>query len=276
MNCKLPYKNSQIKTGTMLAFGSVLLGIATTVTLYQQAWYPDSTSSRFNFENLEYGWNYALQLDKVGHCFGGFIGAYLSNEAFTASGMNPDDAALYGALGGLFFQTFMEVQDGFHTNYGFDFTDELSNAVGAGYFYAQRKIPALQNYRLKWSPGPSYRDSARNAAQIRNRLLVDDYDGQNVWLSVKLHNVLPNSMKDYCPKWLCLALGYGAKDVELIGYKPYRTAYLSLDYDLVSLLPNMGAFGNWLVQSLNNFRLPAPAVQIYPNVKFFILYPFQF
>lgn len=271
----LPYKHTQLKPATVIGFGSALLALATTITLYQQAWYPDSTSGKFNFESLDYGWKYSLQLDKLGHTFGGFISTYFSNEAFTACGMNPDDAAFYGVIGGLFFQTFIEIQDGFHSNYGFDWTDELSNVLGASYFYIQRKIPALQNYRLKWSAGPSYRDSSRNAAQIRSRLLVDDYDGQNVWLSFKMHNILPNNIKDYWPKWLCLALGYGVKDVELIGYSPYRTAYVSLDYDLIELLPNLGTFGNWLVQTLNNFRLPAPALQLLPELKFIILFPFK-
>ncbi|MFZ1571404.1 MAG: hypothetical protein WAT89_01550, partial [Candidatus Kapaibacterium sp.] len=61
----------------------------------------------------------------------------------------------------------------------------------------------------------------------------------------------------------------------LIGYSPYRTAFVSLDYDLIELLPNLGTFGNWLVQTLNNFRLPAPALQLLPELKFIILFPFK-
>jgi hypothetical protein len=108
---------------------------------------------------------------------------------------------------------------------------------------------------------------------MHSRLIVDDYDRQNVWLSVKVHNLLPEEAQEYWPRWLQLAVGVGVKDVELTGYDAYRTLYLSLDYDLVALMPDLGPFGNWLVQGINNFHLPAPALQIYPDVKFALLFP---
>jgi len=272
MNGKLPYRETYIQTGTLAAFGGALLGLAGVITLYQQAWYPDSTRGPFNFQ---VDWTYAKEFDKVGHAFGGWMSSYCSYEAFIASGLSKEDAAFWGTMGGLFFQTMIEVQDGFHTNYGFDWTDQLGNVAGAGYFYAQRKIPFLQNFDPKWSVGPTGRDSAREAAQIRSRLIVDDYDRQDMWLSVKVHNLLPNDLKPFWPKWLQLALGAGARDVELIGYTPYRVLHLSLDYNLVELLPDLGPFGNWLVQGLNAFHLPAPALRLWPSVKFELLYPFH-
>ncbi len=272
LNGKLPYRETYIQTGTMAAFGGALLGLAGAITWYQQAWYPDSTKGPFNFQ---VDWSYAKEFDKVGHAFGGWMASYCSYEAFIASGLSQDDAAIWGVAGGLFFQTFIEVQDGFHTNYGFDWTDQLGNMIGAGFFYAQRKVPFLRNFDPKWSVGPSGRDSAREAAQIRSRLIVDDYDRQDMWLSIKMHNLLPNDLKPYWPKWLQLALGAGARDVELTGYKPYRVLHLSLDYNLVEMLPDLGPFGNWLVQGLNAFHLPAPALQLWPKVKFELIYPFR-
>ncbi|MEP7219746.1 MAG: DUF2279 domain-containing protein [Bacteroidota bacterium] len=271
MNGKLPYRQTTIQPATMAAFGGALLALATTITWYQQAWYPDSTLQHFHFL---VDWRYAKEFDKVGHAFGGWMSAYCSHEAFIASGLSRDDAAIWGAAGGLFFQTFMEVQDGFHS-WGFDWTDELGNVIGAGYFYAQLKVPFLQNFDPKWSVGPTGRDSARNAAQIRSRLIVDDYDRQDMWLSVKVHNLLPENLKPYWPKWLQLAVGAGARDVELTGYTPYRVLHLSLDYNLVEMLPNLGSFGNWLVQGINAFHLPAPALQLWPKVKFELIYPFH-
>ncbi len=268
----MPYRETYIQSSTLTMFGSALVGLAAGITWYQQAWYPDSTKGPFNFK---VDWGYSRQFDKVGHVYGGWMSAYCSHEAAIASGLSKEDAALWGAIGGLFFQTFIEVQDGFHRNYGFDWTDQLGNTIGAGIFYLQRTVPMLQNFDVKWSVGPTGRDSAREASQIRSRLIVDDYDRQNVWISAKLHNLLPERMKEYWPKWLQLAVGYGAKDVELTGYTAYRTAYISLDYDLVEMLPDFGAFGNWLVQGLNAFHLPAPALQIYPTVQFQLLYPIR-
>jgi hypothetical protein len=272
MNGKPPYRETYVQTTTLAAFGGALLALAGGITWYQQAWYPDSTKAPFHFQT---DWGYSKQFDKAGHMFGGWMSAYCSYEAFIASGLDPDDAALWGALGGLFFQTVMEVQDGFFS-YGFDPTDELGNAVGAGYFYAQQKIPVLQYFNPKWSVGPNPRDSAREASQIRSRILVDDYDRQDVWLSAKVHYLLPETWREYWPKWLCVAVGAGARDVELIGYQPYRELHIALDYDLVEMLPDLGSFGNWLVQSFNNFKLlPSPALQVWPHVQFKLLYPFK-
>src|ERR1041384_2496083 len=101
----LPYRQTYIQTGTMTAFGGALLGIAGAITWYQQAWYPDSTKGPFNFQ---VDWSYAKEFDKVGHAFGGWMASYCSYEAFIASGLSQEDAAIWGAAGGLFFQTFIE------------------------------------------------------------------------------------------------------------------------------------------------------------------------
>lgn len=268
----LPYRTTNIQRETITVFGGALVGLAAAITVYQLGWYPDSTQGPFNFQA---DWDYSLQLDKAGHIFGGWMGSYTSYESLIASGLSKEDAALWGTFCGIFWQTFIEVQDGFHTTYGFDWTDEVANVIGAAYFYAQQRHPELQNYNIKMSFGPSGRDSARDAAQIRSRILVDDYDAQNVWLTAKLHNILPRELQPYWPKWLGLAVGIGARDVELIGYEAYRTLHVSLDYDLVELLPDMGSFGNWLKQGLNSFHWPAPALQIYPDVRFEILFPFR-
>ena len=266
---KLPYRKTNIQPVTLATFGGALLALAGGITWYQQAWYPDSSKAPFHFQT---DWGYSKQFDKAGHMFGGWMASYCSYEAFIASGFNREDATIWGALGGLFFQTMMEVQDGFF-EYGFDPTDAISNAIGSGFFYAQQKVPSLQYLSPKWMFGPNPRDSAREAAQIRSRIIVDDYDRQDVWISAKLHYLIP-SISNWWPKWLCLAVGAGARDVELKDYRPYRVVHIALDYDLMAMLPNLGSFGNWLLQGLNAFKLPAPALQVWPHVQFKLLYPF--
>jgi hypothetical protein len=270
---KPPYRQTNIQAATLASFGGALLALAGAITWYQQAWYPDSTKAPFHFQT---DWGYSKQFDKAGHMFGGWMSSYCSYEAFIASGFDRDDAALWGSLGGLFFQTVMEVEDGFFS-YGFDPTDALSNTIGASYFYAQQKVPVLQYFNPKWTIGPNPRDSLREASQIRSRILVDDYDRQDVWLSAKVHYLLPETWQKYWPKWLCLAVGAGARDVELRNdIRPYRVVHIALDYDLVEMLPDLGSFGNWLVQGLNSFKLlPAPALQIWPKVRFQLIYPFK-
>ena len=272
MNGKMPYRETNVQPATLATFGGALLALAGSITWYQQAWYPDSTKAPFHFQT---DWGYSKQFDKAGHMYGGWMSSYCSYESFIASGFDREDAAFWGMLGGLFFQTMMEVQDGFFS-YGFDPTDAVSNAIGSGYFFAQQHIPVLQYFHPKWSFGPNPRDSAREASQIRSRIIADDYDRQDVWLSAKVHYLLPEAWRDYWPKWLCLAVGAGARDVELVGYRPYRVVHIALDYDLVEMLPDLGSFGNWLVQGLNSFKLlPAPAIQVWPDVAFKLVYPFS-
>lgn len=277
LNGDMPYRETHISTGTIAAYGGALLGLAGLITLYQQAWYPDTTQGPFNFKE---DWTYSKQFDKGGHMLGGYISSYCSYESFVACGLSREDAALWGALGGLFFQTTIEVQDGFHTNYGFDWTDEVGNAIGAGYFYLQNRIPFLQNFEPKWGfTLTNPRDSAREASQMHTRLLVDDYDRQDVWLSVRVRNLLD---LDWWPRGVQIAFGAGARDVELKGYNAYRVLHVALDWNLKGLLADfgindLGSFGNWLVQGLNNFKLlPAPALRLWPDVRFELIYPYHF
>jgi hypothetical protein len=38
-------------------------------------------------------------------------------------------------------------------------------------------------------------------------------------------------------------------------------------------MPDLGPFGNWLVQTLDYIHLPAPALQIYPETRFSFFFP---
>jgi hypothetical protein len=50
---------------------------------------------------------------------------------------------------------------------------------------------------------------------------------------------------------------------------------IGIDYNLVELLPDGVPFWNWLKQSLNCIKLPAPAVEFSKDsTQFKILYPF--
>jgi hypothetical protein len=89
-------------------------------------------------------------------------------------------------------------------------------------------------------------------------------------------NILPGSIG--WPKWLRLALGYGAMNTNRMDehYRLLpadRRLFIGLDYDLVELMPDIGPFGNWLVQTLDHLHLPAPALQIYPETRFSLFFP---
>jgi len=54
-----------------------------------------------------------------------------------------------------------------------------------------------------------------------------------------------------------------------------RRYVVGLDYNLVELLPDGPNFWNWLKQTLNLVKWPAPAIEFSSNgTRFHLLYPF--
>lgn len=102
--------------------------------------------------------------------------------------------------------------------------------------------------------------------------------------------MLPDDYKQYWLPWLQLSVGYAARnlsDPSIDGYDPSKATKFSngvagspkliigLDYDLVKLLPDGIPLWNWLRQTLNYFKLPAPAIEISEQgTRFMLMYPF--
>lgn len=272
-----PYKDTHIQTVPAILTGTAVAGIVTGIHFYQQdAWWSDRRTD-FHFQ---IDWGYAAQADKFGHFFAGYFASYIGYEALVASGLSRESASWLGPFLAMGFQTYVEIEDGF-SPFGFDPTDQVGNMLGPIIFSAQSYLPALQHFKFKWSYFPDYSTLPDGIENGHNTIVIDDYNGQAVWLSLKMGTILPESFG--WPKWLRLAVGYGAYDVDRwkVNDKGERTEYLlagrrilfSLDYDLPELLPNLGSFGNWLVQTADYLHLPAPAIQVVPEFKFLLLYP---
>jgi hypothetical protein len=266
-----PFRKTHLRPLPLGVTVGSLAAIVTAIHLYQQdAWWANQRGA-FHFETA---WDYAAEADKFGHMCSGYFSSYVAHEALVASGVGSDLASWLGPTIGLAFMTYIEVEDGFAAGWGFDPTDQYANTAGAALFAAQQYLPWLQNVTMKWSYWPT--DKLDAGTPGHRTIVVDDYNGTMVWFSLKLSNVLPESIG--WPKWLRLAGGYGAYNVDQLDAQghyltPDRKVFIALDYDLVELLPNMGSFGNWLVQTANFIHLPAPALQILPSVKFQLLYP---
>ncbi len=271
----MPLRSTQLQPLPMAITAGVVAGAVTGVHIYQaNAWWHDPQHFHFYTD-----WTYAAQADKFGHMFAGYFTSYLGYEALVASGFAHSTAAWLSPALSYSWMTYVELEDGF-SRFGFDPTDQLSNTVGVGLFVAQQFIKPLQNVRLKWSYYPAgYLDEGYLG---HDRIIVDDYNGQTVWLALKLGDILPSSLQ--WPRWLQLAVGYGATNVDnwegpnMTGrlLDPHRRLLVALDYSLVDMLPDLGTFGNWIVQTLDYIHLPAPALQILPEVKFYIAFPIVF
>ena len=260
--------SSSISVPRLAIVGSVLLGGITAIHIYQMnGWWKDNRTSFHFREDLVYG----LNVDKLGHIYGGDVLTFIFSKSLRWANFPETSALWWGAGASLLFQTYVEVEDGFST-WGFDRVDWASDVTGAFYPVAQHYVPILQNLDMKFSYHPS--DLLDSGAGIgfrgQKHIMFDDYEGQTIWFSFKVHNLLPAAAQSYWPGWLCLALGYGARDVG--GVHPHRVYFLALDLDLTRVFPKDSEFLQTLGETLNHIHLPLPAVRFEPGTIWYGLY----
>ncbi|MBI5324125.1 MAG: DUF2279 domain-containing protein [Ignavibacteriae bacterium] len=275
----LPYKNTHINTIPAIIIGGVYVS-----ALYAQHVAQMNTiwKQQTKFRIIEDG-EYALYADKPGHFFGCYFTSYLWSETLMLAGFSWETSTIIGSALGFAYSSYVEILDGYGANWGFSPTDELFNFIGAGYFLAQHYVPFLQNFTPKFIYIPANWHGEHKRVQAE--MFIDDYSSHTMWMSVNVHNLLPESMKEFWPSWMELSFGYAARNLgdSLHAPKiPYRGSYIygsprfiiSLDYNLVKLLPDDGPIWNWLKQSLNFFKLPSPAIEFGEVTKFYLVYPF--
>ena len=182
---------------------------------------------------------------------------------------------------GLLYQTYVEIEDGYGSIWGFSPTDMYGNVAGASFYLLQFYVPALQNITQKWmyTPAQWINEIPRKEGQT----FIDDYSSNTFFFSFKIHNLLPETWRRYWLPWLNVAVGYASRG---LGTPQQDTKYiLALDYDLPELLPDfkaciggpVGNLLNWLTQSFNYFKFPSPAIEIGEHglTRFNLLYPFK-
>jgi hypothetical protein len=248
--------------------GGALVGTMAAVHIYQQnGWWKDNRAPFHFKEDLVYG----LNVDKIGHFYGADVIAYLVRKSLLWASLSDNQALWIGAGGGLLMQTYTEVEDGFSA-WGFDRVDWLSDIGGALWAPAQHYLPALRTINLKMSYHPS--DLLGNPGGIgfkgQKHIIIDDYEGQTFWFSLKVEDILPRSLRSAWPDFLCIAFGYAARGVATPN--PHRIYFLAPDIDLTRLIPQTTTFLKTLGEALNFIHLPLPAVRIYPTTTWFGFY----
>jgi hypothetical protein len=265
----LPIEDTTRINPTRLAI--VVGGLAGTIAaihIYQsQGWWKDNRTSFHFQEDLKYG----LNVDKLGHFYGAMASAWIFKKSFAWANVPETDALWWGSGAALLFQTYVEIEDGFST-WGFDRVDWASDLAGAAYPVAQHYWPVLRNFNMKFSYHPSSLINEPGGVGFRGQkhIMFDDYQGQTIWFSVDVNGLLPRPVDKFWPGWLCLALGYGARDIATP--HPYRTYFLALDFDATRIIPQNTVFLRTLSEALNFIHLPAPAVQILPGTVWYGLY----
>lgn len=237
-----------------------------TLIALNQLWYADYERSNFHTINDNQEW---LQMDKMGHVFTSYQLGRIGANVLSWSGASKKEQLLYGSTLGFTFLTAVEVLDGFSKEWGFSWGDMIANGVGTGLYIGQELLWEEQRITLKYSF-----HQTKYAKLSPDKLgdgfleeLLKDYNGQTYWLSFNLYSFFK---KDPIPKWLNVAVGYGAEDMVFAHNESVnnfvankmrtRQFYLSLDVDL-SRIETKSHVLRSIFDVLNVIKVPFPALE---------------
>lgn len=259
-----------VSSTLLLAYGAAY------VFVFSKGWWDDDEGGDFHFEN---DFDYALNLDKFGHFFGGVVIADVFYEGYRWSGVSEFNSYLFAGLAAMSTHIAIDIKDGFAPTWGFSIFDVLSGTLGGFYPMAERYVPLFKYIDLKmsyWINSDAYYDQEHSASG--SGIWTDDYVNQTYWLSIKPYRILPAAARKYYPSWLAFAAGLSIDEgVFIKDYKgtPHREVYIALDYDLEAFRPQ-SRLARQAVKWLNLIKFPAPTVQVYPEVHWYWLYPIKF
>jgi Predicted periplasmic lipoprotein (DUF2279) len=233
-----------------------------------QLWYADFPRSNFHFINDNADW---LQMDKAGHVFSAYHIGRASSEMLQWSGVGKKKQLAYGYGLGFVFLTAVEVMDGFSSQWGASSGDVIANATGTALYVSQELVWNEQRITPKFSFHTTHYALMRPNVLGKSftEQILKDYNGQTYWLSINLYSFAKESK---IPKWLNLALGYGADGIlagnqvtqsflSLSQTERNRQFYLSLDVDLTKI-KTQSHFLKTLFSVLNTVKIPAPTIEI--------------
>lgn len=255
----IPRRNAVYITEASLATVS-LVGL-------NQLWYAEYQQTQFHIINDNDEW---LQMDKLGHVFSSYQLGRIGANVLEWSGESEKNQLLYGSTLGFAFLTAVEVFDGFSEEWGFSWGDMLANASGTGLYIGQELLWKEQRMTIKYSF-----HQTDFAAQRPDKLgkgfleeVLKDYNGQTYWLSANVHSFFKESN---IPKWLNVAIGYGAEGMLngkservnklIISPQRRRQFFLSLDVDLTKIKTNSHVLKS-VFDVLNVIKVPFPTLEM--------------
>ncbi|WP_299065050.1 DUF2279 domain-containing protein [uncultured Polaribacter sp.] len=262
-------RNAVIITESVLAAG--------TLFALNELWYKDYPRTSFQFKNDNNDWK---QMDKAGHLMTSYYIGKVGMEVLDWSGVSKTNQLIYGATLGFSFLTAVEILDGFSKQWGASIGDVLANAAGTGILVGQELLWQEQRITVKYSFHQTKFANQRPNTLGENYIQesLKDYNGQTYWLSA---NIWSFNKESNFPKWLNVALGYGAegmlygqtKPTNAIPQDPYRQFYLSLDVDLTKIATK-SKFLKSVFSIVNFIKIPAPSLEINTKgkIKFHYLY----
>jgi hypothetical protein len=212
---------------------------------------------------------YSMHIDKFSHFYVSAAGSDGMRAAYRWSGLSDVTSSWLGAGLSVAAGLAIELEDARHGNdpqYGFSSGDLAADIIGASLPVLRHYYPEMRRLDVKLSMWPS--DAYRSHAY---KSIVDDYESQYYWLSWDVHDITP------LPAWLNVALGFGCENLYRQAYStpnpaglPRTDIYLAPDINLKGI-PIEGSLWRAVSSVLSYIRIPLPALQCYPRVKFWWL-----
>ena len=261
------------KRRNLVVGGELLIGTTTLIGL-DRLWYANYPRSPLHLFNDNDEW---LQMDKMGHAQTSYSLGQSGYSLLKWAGVKEKNAMWYGGSLGLMFTSVVEVLDGVSSQWGFSMGDFIADASGTVLFIGQQALWKEQRILFKWtfmpSPYAQYRPNVLGKDWTQQWL--KDYNGQTYWLSIDVAAFLPKTSK--YPKWLNLALGYGADGMTggssnplIVNGKsiPYfdrhRQYFLSFDINL-NKIKIKNSFLKAVCKTVGFIKIPAPTLELIPG-----------
>jgi len=253
--------------GTRLAIvgGTVAAGMVAIHIYQHNAWWRGARGPFHVEEDLRY----AKNIDKLGHLYAANLLTFGLSRSLRWTNVGEEPALVWGAVGSTLFETYIEVEDGFAVHWGFDRVDFAADVFGAWYPVAQHAWPFLRNFNFRFSYLPKTPGS-EGPFPGQTHTVFDDYEGQTIWLTLTMKNLLPSSWAEVWPSPLCLSFGLAVRNN--LSADRYLTLLIAPDLDLTKIFPADSEFLQSLGAVLNFIHFPLPAVRVSPNVVWYGLY----
>ena len=246
------------------------------------AWYSDRLRTRYKNapdDGWLDDWHTYAQQDKGGHLVVAWHLARVFGEYGRWAGLSQRQAGLFGGTMSVFFQSQIEVFDGFAFDYGASRTDVLANFLGGTIGGLQVAYPGLNWFTTKYSYHRSpYYDVA--SGYVGNAL--KDYDGISYWLVVRPERLLNEKAARWWPDWLAVSAGYSGTGLAhplsgrtatggLGGPVHQRQFFLSLDVDWLATTDLPQPYRT-VARIFSFVRIPFPALELGARTRWHWLY----
>lgn len=239
-------------------YGTIAWSLAAVSLEFQWWWREDYIYKQheFRIRSDGYFYNSSYGVDKLGHAYASYLIFHLTYDFMKWADFDENTAVWSAIAVPATHAVAIELGDGF-AKWAFNAPDLLFNTGGLVYGLLQVKYPYLNNFNYKWS----YYPSSGGGTKDPDWGPASDYSGHIYWISMDVHNLLPEQAQPYWPKELNLAVGMGAKNVSFAdtGEKK-RTFAVSLDWNTQAILPD-GDTWQIFKNLINKVRLPAPGVR---------------